>query len=101
MMSEEDEDHFELRRPLAAAVQVAGLGDEVWGDQYLKTLGRSAKWTCQQWLSYLHPAAGCAKATILQGYIHRFWNAFLCGAANDGSHVLWHLLLINGLHSYQ
>lgn len=66
-MSEEDEDHFVLCRPFAAAVQVAGVGNEVWGDQCLKTLGRFAKWTRQQWLSYLHPAAGCAEATILQG----------------------------------
>lgn len=68
MMSEEDEDHFVLCRQFAAAVQVAALGNEVWGDQYLITLGRFAKWTRQQWLSYLHPAAGRAKATILQGY---------------------------------
>lgn len=43
-----------LGRQLAAVVQVAGLGNEVWGDRYLIILRRLAKWTLQEGLSYIY-----------------------------------------------
>lgn len=43
-----------LGRQFAAAVQVADLGNEVWGDGDLIILRGFAKWTRQEWLSYIY-----------------------------------------------
>lgn len=43
-----------LGRQLTAVVQVAGLGNEVWGDRYLINLRGFAKWTHREGLAYIY-----------------------------------------------
>lgn len=43
-----------LSRQFSAAAQVGSLANEVWGVQYLIILRGFAKWTRQEWLSYIY-----------------------------------------------
>lgn len=72
----------------AGAVLVVGVGNEVWGDQYLGVLRGFARWTRQERLAYtdtLQPAVPRSQAYSATPCSR---DICLCRAANDGSHLL-------------
>lgn len=64
MRDGEHGDHFVLSRQLADAMQVAGLGNEVWGDSYLIIPVRLPNGLCRSGVLHSHTAVGGVEASV-------------------------------------